>query len=994
MRFKISFAIFLAMTTLVTIIFWNSIARVNKLQWNYDEGIGDPFTGMVIKNLRGYSQTDTITCDRLFFRINSINPLDFKVSIHRCHVKIGKKTGLAEDLWFIPIRFSGHIRIWNGTVRVGDNLFTKVNTRLELRGFGPEIKTSIQELTADYQGQKISVKGEIGLTPFGVEVEAGSLSTRGINIGGISGSIYKRSGHLNGRGRVDLTLFSSFKGSGEIEGEIEWEEEGFNVDLNGLAFGLLDCDTIPIVINITGDTTKVIMPEIESEPGFASARFFLVGNSIKRGRIELDRFQIERFLPLSFVLTGEIIISGDRISGTLSGPDIDSLTIRGQDGIFRIIGRSGAGRMVFDGQPDSFLISFDRFPLGPIFNLKKIDGDGTVSGVVKYEKDNLSGELELTTPNIGMIKADFIKLVFPDLDLQDYTGNGKLEVAGLKIGRNLVGELTIDYHDRNLIVRSGDTISVEMVWEDSLLSIKRLSGRGHGVTIKNLDEFQISFKDDIKIQNLALSLNDGQVRGSVAMGKRPRFNLSGEKIRLNGISPDLIGVLSFRGDGDQIDYEIEGLNYCRSQLGRLKGSIIIGADKSLKVTGSGQGFKFILSERSLNLDLESFPLSRLWFLKPYLQIEKGVVSGTINLGKGAGGRCRAKVDQLTVIATKTRINNLTGIIAIKGKRIILSSFSARTEQGSFKGNGWIDLKDFNVDTLHLEIEFVRAYITIPNIHGYADGKLVIDAGRRIRIKGHFDVSDAIYSYSLSGISIPTHQEDDGVDLDLLVRAPTGVMLKGDLLNSELEGELRIKKRHGLISLSGDFSSNRGTIHYLDHILTLDYANVIFINDPEINPLIDLRASMPSRLGYRIIIRVTGRLREPIFNFSSEPAGLSEQDIISYLNTGFTWSEIQQMGSGDRISSLVSQRLIRLLTFSLARELKGISGLDYLDVELSQIRIGKYLRPNLFVSYTHNLGTFTSDAFEVDYLLRPRERVVIEKHEEGEYSVQYKIRFKF
>ena len=997
MRFKIQFIVFISAISILFIAIWSSIPKVN-FKITYDERVGNPINGITFSNLWLTTEEDTIHCDQVHLLITSLNPFTFKIEISECYIQIRFRNRGGRSLWFIPFRISGKIRLNDGKLRIGDQVVKDINANARVEAFGPIIEFDLNNLFCEYQRKQLFASGHVSLTPGMLEIMNGEVFTEGTKIS-LNGSLLSDRAKFDIDGSIDLRYLLGVSGEVIFKGKVLYEEGIFNSDLAGEVTDLFNIESTPLLINISRDTIRAIFPRIESDPGFASAQVLFVGTVLKRIDLDFENFQMSKYFPqINLPVDGHLSLNKGRWQGQLSSQStgFDSIIVSGETTCLDIRGFNQDGFCEIKGNRDSLLVGFARFPivcLGQILNFK---GQGMLTGVIRKDGSNLSGEFELSRVKVGILKSDLLKCVIPSLQIPKMKGSAKINGYGLEIAGVEIGEFAGSYDNGHLTLTSGDSITLKANRSDRSLIITHLNARTRRLLLTSLNPFSIKLDHGFKIDDLNLYANDGLVKGSITISHEPSFDLKVVGLDIHKIDPLFKGKFSLEGKGRRIDFAVDNLQFQNHKFGRLTGGLIFKTDR-VETEGSIENLSFagsIYPEPKVRFRLDGLPLSHFWFLNDYLQVDDCRLKGEVILSKASEGNIIVSGPTLLVRATRSLIRDLTGRITIKGNRVIFTTLKGKTDQGDVSAKGWLDIKRFQLDTLHLNIVYDRGYISLPNINGYSNGQFSIDAGKRLLVNGTVDVIEGIYSYSLAEMEGFAKRIDDKLDLDLMITAPKGIMLRGDLVNSYLDGELRLQKKKGIYSISGEFISNRGDIHYLDHTMRLEYANITFINDPDINPLIDLRASMPTRTAYRIIFRVTGRLREPIFTFSSDPEGLSEQDIITYLNTGFTWTELQEMGSEDKISSLASERLIRLMTYSLSKELKGISGLDYLEIEKSQLSIGKYLKPNIFFSYTHRLGDFSDDAFELDYTIRPRERIVFEKLKEGEYSLQYKLRIKF
>lgn len=128
-----------------------------------------------------------------------------------------------------------------------------------------------------------------------------------------------------------------------------------------------------------------------------------------------------------------------------------------------------------------------------------------------------------------------------------------------------------------------------------------------------------------------------------------------------------------------------------------------------------------------------------------------------------------------------------------------------------------------------------------------------------------------------------------VDVDLSV--PRGTWLRSIDTNVEMSGDLLVRydRSAGDFVLIGELQALRGSHRVLGRTFQLEGGRVGFIGRPGLNPDLEIQASTrirsPDQGPLTINAEVTGTLVQPVVTLSSEEAGLSEQDLISYVVFG-------------------------------------------------------------------------------------------------------------
>lgn len=185
---------------------------------------------------------------------------------------------------------------------------------------------------------------------------------------------------------------------------------------------------------------------------------------------------------------------------------------------------------------------------------------------------------------------------------------------------------------------------------------------------------------------------------------------------------------------------------------------------------------------------------------------------------------------------------------------------------------------------------------------------------------------------------------------------------------QLQGNLLINQEPQLAPrASGSVEVVAGNYTLYGQDLAIERGRLLFSGGPVDNPGLDLRVSRAFENGdVQVGAQVTGSLRQPQLNLTSTPS-MPNSSIISYLVFG------RAPGESSSENALLLQAATALGASGGNYLTKDLA--DKLDVELSfeggsnpdesQLVIGKYLAPNLFVSY--GIGLFDAvNTFSLRY----------------------------
>jgi autotransporter translocation and assembly factor TamB len=153
---------------------------------------------------------------------------------------------------------------------------------------------------------------------------------------------------------------------------------------------------------------------------------------------------------------------------------------------------------------------------------------------------------------------------------------------------------------------------------------------------------------------------------------------------------------------------------------------------------------------------------------------------------------------------------------------------------------------------------------------------------------------------------------------------------------------------------------------------------------------------------KIKLQMAGTLKQPVFNFSSDPAVLSQDDIMSYLTLNVTPQEISVTEQRAIFNKFVTERFLGYFEREIAKKLRSYIGLDYFQFEsglfeggkTAKVTVGKYIARNLYATYTHNISGFTQDIFKVEYYINQSNGLIGERDEQGHYRLRYQFKFRY
>ena len=211
-----------------------------------------------------------------------------------------------------------------------------------------------------------------------------------------------------------------------------------------------------------------------------------------------------------------------------------------------------------------------------------------------------------------------------------------------------------------------------------------------------------------------------------------------------------------------------------------------------------------------------------------------------------------------------------------------------------------------------------------------------------------------------------------VAMDLELKTPSsGTWVKGKGLEAEVTGAVRLKKDgSGPLKVFGSLRSVRGTYTFQGHRLVIVEGELAFLGVTEPIPTVQV-LGQKSVQGVTIQVRVTGPLSQPKLLLSSIPT-MNQVDILSYLLYGRPATQLSS-----KENQGLQQNAAVFFGSEASREFKRLLGNsplapDVLQLSNSQqggggvVEIGKYITPDLYVTYEKGLTSAQGDQIQMEY----------------------------
>jgi len=355
--------------------------------------------------------------------------------------------------------------------------------------------------------------------------------------------------------------------------------------------------------------------------------------------------------------------------------------------------------------------------------------------------------------------------------------------------------------------------------------------------------------------------------------------------------------------------------------------------------------------------------------------------------------------------TLTPARDVVGKLKLEGGRLDLVSISGKTGGGEVTVNGYLTFEGLSYQDYRVNVKARNA-----EVKGFRDLSAVVNADmlvkrgkERLNVEGDIEAIECLLTVPFRTKSeVPLAAAKHDVSYDLAIHADRNVWLKNRDADIEMGTDVRVRWKPGSMVLSGVMDVVGGTIEYLEFTQPFEVkkGEFRFSNAPELNPSIDIEAEAmvdAVRGGEAVVdtimLTVTGTMLEPEFHLSS--GELSETDILLLLGLGMTGISLTE--GGDRATNILLNRIIRQLEKStplheiqIKTQLFGQEG----DKKSAKLRVGRYVRRDLFVSYSHDLFAGVKDEYKVEYFLYKGSSIVGSRDDEGRFNLGlgFKMRY--
>ncbi len=359
-----------------------------------------------------------------------------------------------------------------------------------------------------------------------------------------------------------------------------------------------------------------------------------------------------------------------------------------------------------------------------------------------------------------------------------------------------------------------------------------------------------------------------------------------------------------------------------------------------------------------------------------------------------------------------RLQDVSAEVLFNKDQITITSFLMRSGPGYIGGNAAAQLKNWHINTFRgtLKGEKFQA-VNLPELQVSISPELKLSGtAKNVSLSGSILIPDALIWAEQKDMLVKTssdiviksrkeklkHTLPLSVDSTVAVTLGDRVLVKAYGIDTRLTGQVNVTmKEINDIRASGNISTVNGKYNAYGVKLDIKRGRIVFSGDPVDQATLDIRAIRKISNDISAGVQVTGTPAYPLVNLYSDPS-MPDLDILSYIVLG------RQRGSGQGDKALLARVAGSLLTTgrSSANQNRLIDrlGLDTIDVEstdgtLSQsiIKVGKYLSPELYISYGRSIFT-GENLFGAKYNLSKRWDIESTMGNESSAVIYYKVEF--
>ncbi|MBI4279165.1 MAG: translocation/assembly module TamB domain-containing protein, partial [Armatimonadetes bacterium] len=368
------------------------------------------------------------------------------------------------------------------------------------------------------------------------------------------------------------------------------------------------------------------------------------------------------------------------------------------------------------------------------------------------------------------------------------------------------------------------------------------------------------------------------------------------------------------------------------------------------------------------------------------------VSGTV-ANPHMAGLLRASGGFLRLTGISPAFEEVQGEIVFTENRADVRGVSARIGGGAVRVAGQTTVSEFRPDRLDIRVDVERASVAVPPyFSGRVDASAqLVGTARQPVLRGAVTLSRGdlrVASLGEAGKAVTAGSpagRQPSLALDLRVQAGQELWVNLGQLRVEIDGSLHVGGTPSRPLLAGQIQTHEGRFSYLGGLFILEEGSATFAEFRGLIPYVTARAQ--TTVGNaRIRIEAEGTPDDLNVQLSSEPV-MSRQEIVTLLARQAGYEYLLR---GD-IEGAVRAELSRLLFGRFEQAVIRSFGLSEFRLSYDfarplELRIGKYLLRNLYVTFATTFGPDPANLWSLEYRFTPSTALGLTLDHLGRYGI--------
>jgi len=549
---------------------------------------------------------------------------------------------------------------------------------------------------------------------------------------------------------------------------------------------------------------------------------------------------------------------------------------------------------------------------------------------------------------------------------------------------------------------------------------------------------KIEWKENaLSFPELEFLLHEGRIKGHGRLdiiNQEFDIDLSGERINLSSLYPELQGKLAFDIKGKGFlgrdlalgKFKIEGLEYSPFQKVETSGELDLGyTENKLHFNLKGNlspgenqytiSLNFPVDTKIFGIEIKG-NFNNLDLLLPWTGA-KGRINYLAEIrGEKPVPQLNGVIDfQGTLLPFPRFAHALTdysGLIFVQNNRASLRSFQGKLGGGDVQGSGEVRLGKGGVENINLSAEGKNMLLSpLERTRALADGAVrFIKDPNRFVLEGNFFIQRLTWRREITEkfvfYSAPYYEEEkkpfffDDLTLDIRLKADDNAWMENSLGRIRGRFDLTVTGNVNEPIVLGDLETLSGDVYFQDRKFKILKGRVSFFNPLVVEPYLDFKGETYVK-DYRVNFTLSGLIAQLKPEFSSSPP-LSPEDVLALLALGEAFKRTTSYDTSTQLSTA------SLLSFQIAEEAKRraekLFSIDRFRIDpfimgssaemTARLTVGKKISSNLFILYSTNLTTQREEIVRLEWELSDDFSVVGVRDELGRISFDVKVRKRF